>query len=291
MILLSADMNVLFRLLKLISIAVLFVLNENLDRIQKAIHLPGHLTSSLIGFLLFVLITEWGRDLLSFLYRRRKKMPYHKTDNVVIGIQNIRFLILLCGGIYFLLHALNMKPKEFFTGLSLISAALAVVMKDYVSNIVSGMILAFSDKLKIGDYVQIGKHTGEIIDFSLTMITLKNDDDELVYIPCYMIYSHDLINFSTSSYDSVTILFELNHKMKMAFADLQHVIDEALAPYMPYFMHQSPGTLFIHAAAQEMTIFKYAYTLKEKNIPISREIKKTLLKAVYENTKNPTLPE
>lgn len=278
-------MNVLLRLLKVIGIAVLFILNENHELLHKKTGIPIHLISGVLGFFLFFLLAELSRDILTYLYKRRKRMDFKHTDNVLAGLNNIYFLILCGGALYFILHLLKLKPSQFFTGLSLISAALAVIMKDYISNILSGMIMAFSDKLKIGDYIQIGDQTGEIIDFSLTMITLRNDDDEIVYVPASTIYNHKLINYSTAVFDSVTVVFEINNKMKLSFQDLESKINQVMNEYLTYCADQTTGSLFVDHVQQESTRFKYSYTLKQKNILLNRKIKAAILKAVYENTK------
>lgn len=278
-------MNVLLRLLKVIGIAILFILNENHDLLHKKTGIPTHLISAVMGFFLFFLLAELSRDVLTYLYKRRKKMAFKHTDNVLVGLNNIYFLILCGAGLYFILHLLKLKPSQFFTGLSLISAALAVIMKDYISNILSGMIMAFSDKLKIGDYIQLGDQIGEIIDFSLTMVTLKNDDDEIVYVPASTIYNHKLINYSSMDFNSVTVHFEINNKMKIPFFELDAKISEAMQVYKMYLADNGKGVLLINHVHQESTQFKYSYILKQKNILLNRKIKATILKVVYENTK------
>ncbi len=276
-------MNVLFRFLKVLGIALLMVLNENKEKVFGELSIPTHFIGSLIGFLLFFLVAELCRDVLRYFYRKRKKMGLTSTDNVIVGIDNTYFLILTGALLYFLLHLLKLKPKDFFTGLTLISAALAIIMKDYVSNIISGMIMAFSDKLKIGHYVQIGKHTGEIIDLSLTMISLRNDDNEIVYIPTNLIYSQDIINHSTMEQDDNTVTFEVNHKMKLPFEEIEGYIHTALQPYATLFSGET-GELLIHSSNQETTTFKYHYTLKKIDLQTSKKIRHTILKAIYHVT-------
>ena len=183
-------------MLKIIAIAALLILNENHEKVFSSYGLPVYLIGAIVGMLLFFLIAELTKDVVLYLYRKRKKMHFRQTDNVIYGVENLYLLILIGAFLYFVLYLLKLKPRDFFTGFTLISAATAIIMKDYISNIISGMILAFSDKLQIGDYVKIGRHTGEILNFSLSMITLKNDDDELVYLPINIIFTQDFINFT-----------------------------------------------------------------------------------------------
>jgi len=276
-------MNVFFRLLKVIGIAILIILNENLQTIFKNSFIPLHFIASIVGFSLFFLLTQLGKDLLLYFYRKRKKIAFNKTDNVTVGIENIYFLVISGVAFYFLLHLLNLKPKDFFTGLTLISAAIAIIMKDYISNIITGMILGFSDKIKIGNYVKIGKYTGEVKDFSLTMITLQDDDDVLIYVPNSSIFTQDLINHTTLDQDINTIHFEVNNKMKIPFRDLEKLIADVMSEFDVAIL---PGSvqLVVDATHQESTSFKLQYTLNGQDLKLSKNLKYKVLKCVYENT-------
>jgi len=273
-------------MLKIIAIAALLILNENHEKVFSSYGLPVYLIGAIVGMLLFFLIAELTKDVVLYLYRKRKKMHFRQTDNVIYGVENLYLLILIGAFLYFVLYLLKLKPRDFFTGFTLISAATAIIMKDYISNIISGMILAFSDKLQIGDYVKIGRHTGEILNFSLSMITLKNDDDELVYLPINIIFTQDFINFTAGGDDLNTVHFEINHKMRIPFEELNRLIAQALEPYKGSI--SASGVLKVTANNQETTTFKYQYELKTKDIILTRMIKDTILKTVFEST---TLPK
>ena len=279
-------MNVFLRMLKIIAIAALLILNENTEKIFRPFGLPVYLIGAFIGLLLFFLIAELTKDIILYLYRKRKKMHFRQTDNVIYGVENLYILILTGAFLYFVLYLLRLKPRDFFTGFTLISAATAIIMKDYISNIISGMILAFSDKLRIGDYVKIGRHTGEILNFSLSMISLKNDDDELVYLPINIIFTQDFINYTAGGDDLNTVHFEINHKMKVPFEELNRLLSQALDPYKGHIADS--GVLKVASNNQESTTFKYQYELKRPDIIIIRRIRDVILKTVFDAT---TLPK
>ncbi len=279
-------MNVFLRMLKIIAIAALLILNENHEKIFSSYGLPVYLIGAIVGMLLFFLIAELTKDVVLYLYRKRKKIHFRQTDNVIYGVENLYILILVGAFLYFVLYLLKLKPRDFFTGFTLISAATAIIMKDYISNIISGMILAFSNKLQIGDYVKIGRHTGEILNFSLSMITLKNDDDELVYLPINIIFTQDFTNFTAGGDDLNTVHFEINHKMRIPFEELNRLLAQALEPYKGSISES--GVLKVTANNQETTTFKYQYELNKQDIILTRRIRDTILKTVFEST---TLPK
>ena len=76
----------------------------------------------------------------------------------------------------------------------MIAAALVLITKDYISNLINGMYLTFNRIINIGDQVQIGSLKGKILDITLTNVHLLNDDDDIIYIPNNNVFSTEIIN-------------------------------------------------------------------------------------------------
>ena len=90
-----------------------------------------------------------------YLYRRRKGIRKGKTDNIIAGSQNIYFLLLGVGLVVAVLSLFGVDIAALLTSLAVVAAALAILSKDYVSNIISGMLIAFANEINIDDTVQI----------------------------------------------------------------------------------------------------------------------------------------
>jgi len=102
--------------------------------------------------------------------------------------------------------------KSLLTSLSIVAAAIAIISKDYVSGIISGIIISFSKEINIDDYVKIGDNTGKILEINLSKITLLNDDDDIIYIPNDKVYMSEIINYTKKEIKKVSIDFELSIK-------------------------------------------------------------------------------
>ena len=74
--------------------------------------------------------------------------------------------------------------------------------------------------------------------------------------------------------------------MRIPFEELNRLIAQALEPYKGSI--SASGVLKVTANNQETTTFKYQYELKTKDIILTRMIKDTILKTVFEST---TLPK
>nr|MBP9875235.1 mechanosensitive ion channel [Haliscomenobacter sp.] len=93
----------------------------------------------LLGFLIFFLSANMLVVVLSWLYRRRAHLKEQQGDNVVLGIKNIYYLLMAGAVITTILGLFGIDPKTLFTSLSIVAAAIAIVSKDYISEIISGI--------------------------------------------------------------------------------------------------------------------------------------------------------
>jgi len=154
--------------------------------------------------------TLWG-------YRRRNQIK--TKDNFIIGINTIYYIFLFILLFILVMVLLKVNIKEFFTSISILAAAIAIVSKDYISNAINGMILMFNNQISINDYIKIGEHKGKISHISLLNLQLVNEEDDLIFIPNTTVLSQDIINYTKGE----------SHKASMEFtakADHVSTIDE-----------------------------------------------------------------
>lgn len=109
------------------------------------------------------------------------------------------------------------------TSLSIVAAAIAIISKEYVSCIISGIIISFSKEINIDDYVRIGDTKGKILDINLTKITVLNEDDDVIYIPNDRAYMADIINYTKKEIKKVSIDFELGMEYHTTIEQLERV--------------------------------------------------------------------
>lgn len=63
-----------------------------------------------------------------------------------------------------------------------------------LSNLGSGLLVAFSQPLRLGDRVTVGEHTGYVEEISLLYTTLRTDDDRRVFIPNSQLTATPIVN-------------------------------------------------------------------------------------------------
>ncbi len=159
-----------------------------------------------------------------FVYKKRNNIK--GKDNFVIGVNTIYYLLLSAIGVVFVLVLLHINVREFFTSISIIAAAIAIVAKDYISNAINGMILMFNNQISINDYIQIGDQKGKISHISLMNVQLVNENDDLIFIPNNTVLSNEIINFTKGSSHKTSIEFTTDTKYITTIDELEQFLLE-----------------------------------------------------------------
>ncbi|MFC3197026.1 mechanosensitive ion channel family protein [Parapedobacter deserti] len=160
-------------------------------------------------FLTGSILISIGRFVFISLYRRRKKKSDRVRGNYVLGISQIATILNVAFGIIGLMLVFGINPVDFLTSITIVAMAFALLFKDYITNMISGLLIMFSDQFTIGDNVLIGEHKGKIMDITLANIMVKNEDDDVVLIPNNTAFTANIINQSLQNSKKLSLDFEL----------------------------------------------------------------------------------
>jgi len=153
------------------------------------------LNSIVIVFVLWLFRVVLGR----LVYRKsediKSRYVWRKT------LTYITFLIgfIMIGSVWF------RGFKALGTYLGLLSAGLAIALKDPLTNIAGWIFIIFRQSFSVGDRIQIGEQSGDVIDirmFQFLLLEIGNwvDADQstgrVIYIPNARVFTHPLANYS-----------------------------------------------------------------------------------------------
>jgi small-conductance mechanosensitive channel len=167
-----------------------------------------------------------------FVYKKRNNIK--GKDNFVIGINTIYYLLLSCISIVFILVLFRINVREFFTSISILAAAIAIVAKDYISNAINGMILMFNNQISIDDYIQIGDQKGKISHITLLNLQIINENDDLIFIPNNMVLSNEIINYTKGSSLKTSVEFTTDTKYISSIDALEKYLIENVVKLNEY---------------------------------------------------------
>lgn len=122
--------------------------------------------------------------------------------------------------------------------LGLLSAGLAIALRDLVANMAGWAFILLRHPLTVGDRVQVGEHRGDVVDirlFQFTILEIGNwvDADQstgrIVHIPNSRIFSDPLANFTSGFaylWHEIPVLVTFESNWQKAKEILQRVVDE-----------------------------------------------------------------
>jgi potassium efflux system protein len=75
-----------------------------------------------------------------------------------------------------------------------------VALSTPLGNLGSGVLLAFTQPVRLGDRITVGEHTGVVEEISFSYTTLISDEGPHVYVPNQTMVSTVLVNRSVGSH-------------------------------------------------------------------------------------------
>ena len=180
--------------------------SKMLDKLESwldafIINLPN-IIIAIVVFLIVVIISRYLSKIIAKLLNRTSLQRSMK--NLISKMISI-FVIVL--GLFLILGILNLSKtlNTILTGAGIAGLAVGLALQGALANTYSGIILSYIKKIKFGDWIESNGYEGEILDIDLRMVTIKQVDNNLVYIPNKMVIENPIKNFSTTSQSRVIL--------------------------------------------------------------------------------------
>ncbi|MCB1145512.1 MAG: mechanosensitive ion channel, partial [Leptospiraceae bacterium] len=125
------------------------------------------------------------------------KFSGFKPDWAMPTYKIVRFLILIFGLIVIFPY-LPGSDSEAFKGVSIFLGVLfSLGSTSIVANAVAGLVLTYMDPFRLGDRVQIGESTGDVIEKTILVTRIKTIKNLIITIPNSVVMGAHIINFSS----------------------------------------------------------------------------------------------
>jgi len=201
--------------------------------LQQTLGIPPYVQGRLLSSILVVAVLWIARKLLmAVLWRRitdiRIRYRIRKTSLYVV----VTIGTLVIGRVWF------EGLQSLATFLGLLSAGLAIALKDLVVNFAGWAFILWRKPLEVGDRIQIGDYRGDVIDirvFQFTLLEIGNWVDaeqstgRIIHIPNGMVLTEVLANYSKGFeyiWDELPVLVTFESNWKRAKEILEEVMEK-----------------------------------------------------------------
>jgi len=208
------------------------------------------------------------------IYKNRKQIS--GNDNFIVGINTISLLVFFFLLFFLFLQLFHVDIKQFFTSISIIAAAIAIISKDYISNAINGMILMFNSHISIGDYVRIGEQRGRVNNLSLINVHLVNEEGDLVLIPNNVVFSTQIVNYTKGETRKAQLELPLPPAMVEDLSKTELLFKEAISDFK-HKANINSLSIRILEINKEFVNIKLSVLLHEADLEVEKEIRRRWL--------------
>ena len=211
----------------------IFLMNRFSQRIQDIFNIESPiLTQIIISLIVILVIWIIKVIILRIALRKQEDVKKHyywrKTTNYITFF----LVIIILGYIWFT----EVQPVATFLGL--LSAGLAIALRDPVVNFAGWGFIIWRRPFEVGDRIQIGAYAGDVIDlriFQFTLVEIGNwvDADQstgrIIHVPNAKIFNEVLANYTTGFnyiWNEIPVLVTFESDWRKAKEILTNIIRE-----------------------------------------------------------------
>lgn len=233
-------------------------------------------------FLSTSILISISRFILLFFYSKKNKGKTPIHSNFVIGINQLSTILNVTFMVIAVFVLLGIDIKEFLTSITLIAMAIALIFREYITNMISGLIIMFSDKYEVSNYIKIGEHNGRIEDIGLQNIRIITEDGDSVMIPNNTFFISSVTNKSIDNRGRYNIEFQIPFNSEMNQIKL---LEDTTVQFFKTYSDIQLQNLKLSLSKVTFEYYQYKLTLEYEhndNIIFSK-IKSDYLKHIFSN--------
>lgn len=276
----SISISFIVRIILLIALTASFVQFETFYKQREIIR---NMAYGLNTFLTASVLISIGHFILVKLYNSRNEQQVVR-GNFVLGITRVATV----GNVFFiivsLMIAVGINPKDFITSMTIVAMAIAVIFREYITNMISGLIIMFSDQFSVGDRIKIGEYQGKIVDITLANLVVRDEDDDAVMIPNNLVFTATLVNKTSQKSNKIVVKFELPIDRSFAVAELEQYLSPLLQKN-PNLDHSQGFTIKVADMTKDYIKYKVEVSAISSSNKVRQQVQSSILNEILQFTR------
>ena len=153
--------------------------NPNLARLFNTLDHGDWIELAVIVFVAITLIRSAQRA-LPWLANRLHGRPRHY---LLASVPLLRLVLIVIALALILPILIEPSIQNMVALLGAAGLAIGFALKDYVSSLIAGVVSAFEQPYRPGDWVELDGHYGEVVHVGMRTVSLVTADDDTITVP------------------------------------------------------------------------------------------------------------
>ena len=238
----------------------------------------GHLENGLSALIIFFIGLLLARKISSAF--KKQKLGTKAIDPKIRPIlSSILYYVLIALAIYAALTTLGVPTASLLAIFGAAGLAVALAIKDTLSDIAAAIMLITHRDLDIGDYIETPDISGKLLEIGLFVTRLEGSDGIHHYIPNHLLWNKQIKNFA--HHQARRLSFTLHIQPDRPLRDIQTLILSNLREFPHLQTHISePNCLVTDITPTAIAMTIYAWLPQEDWGHNSSELRISLSEAL-----------
>lgn len=168
------------------------LMNYSLFNLGESNLTIGLILTLTISFIVLFVVTEWIRR---FMVHRVLKR-YHIEAGTKQSIGTMIKYLLIIAGIFSILQTNGIDLSAFGILAGALGVGIGFGLQNITNNFISGLIILFEQPIKVGDRIEVGDVSGDVIKISARSTMIVTNDNISIIVPNSQFIDSQVINWS-----------------------------------------------------------------------------------------------
>lgn len=170
------------------------IMNLSLVSLGESKLTIGLILTLSISFVALFVVTEWIRRILVQKVLSRYQIAVGTRQSIGTIIK----YVLILAGIFSILQTSGVDLSAFGILAGAIGVGIGFGLQNVTNNFISGLIILFEQPIKVGDRIEVGDVTGDVIRISARSTIIVTNDNISIIVPNSQFIDSQVINWSHS---------------------------------------------------------------------------------------------
>jgi small-conductance mechanosensitive channel len=251
------------------------ILNENLISLGDSKLTVGLILTLALSFTALFIISEWLRRFL--VKQVLKKTQIAQGTKESIGTI-VKYVIIL-GGFFSILQTQGIDLSAFGVLAGAIGVGIGFGLQNITNNFISGLIILFEQPIKVGDRIEVGDVSGDVVQINARATTVVTNDNISVIVPNSQFIDSQVINWSHNEH-RIRFNFPVGVSYKEDPSKIKKILIEVAKANDGILQQPEPDVLFDSYGDNSLNFNLRVWTSDYVNKP--KVLKSQLYYAIFE---------